>query len=51
MLLSGRRPVKLRTQTDLFAAIVTGAPVTNLVSFYNELCLWVFGRALRSVAA
>ena len=25
------------TQTDLFAAIVTGAPVTNLVSFYNEL--------------
>lgn len=25
------------TQTDLFCAIVTGAPVTNLVSFYNEL--------------
>lgn len=25
------------TQTDMFAAIVTGAPVTNLVSFYNEL--------------
>ncbi len=25
------------TQTDLFAAVVTGAPVTNLVSFYNEL--------------
>jgi acetyl esterase/lipase len=25
------------TQTDIFAAVVTGAPVTNLVSFYNEL--------------
>ncbi len=25
------------TQTDLFAAVVTGAPVTNLISFYNEL--------------
>jgi len=25
------------TQTGLFAAIVTGAPVTNLVSFYDEL--------------
>jgi dipeptidyl aminopeptidase/acylaminoacyl peptidase len=25
------------TQTDLFAAVVTGAPVTNLASFYNEL--------------
>jgi dipeptidyl aminopeptidase/acylaminoacyl peptidase len=25
------------TQTDLFAAVVTGAPVTNLMSFYNEL--------------
>jgi dipeptidyl aminopeptidase/acylaminoacyl peptidase len=25
------------TQTDLFAAVVTGAPVTNLTSFYNEL--------------
>lgn len=25
------------TQSDLFAAVVTGAPVTNLVSFYNEL--------------
>jgi dienelactone hydrolase len=25
------------TQTDLFAAVVTGAPPTNLVSFYNEL--------------
>jgi len=25
------------TQTDIFAAIVTGAPVTNLVSFYDEL--------------
>jgi dipeptidyl aminopeptidase/acylaminoacyl peptidase len=25
------------TQTDMFAAVVTGAPVTNLVSFYNEL--------------
>lgn len=25
------------TQTDLFAAVVTGAPVTNLTSFYGEL--------------
>jgi serine/threonine protein kinase len=25
------------TQTDLFAAVVTGAPPTNLVSFYDEL--------------
>ena len=25
------------TQTDLFCAVVTGAPVTNLISFYNEL--------------
>lgn len=25
------------TQTDIFAAVVTGAPVTNLVSFYDEL--------------
>ena len=25
------------TQTDMFACVVTGAPVTNLVSFYNEL--------------
>ncbi|MEX2283560.1 MAG: prolyl oligopeptidase family serine peptidase [Gemmatimonadota bacterium] len=25
------------TQTNMFAAVVTGAPVTNLVSFYNEL--------------
>ena len=25
------------TQTDLFAAVVTGAPPTNLVSFYNTL--------------
>lgn len=25
------------TQTDMFAAVVTGAPVTNLVSFYGEL--------------
>jgi acetyl esterase/lipase len=25
------------TQTDMFAAVVTGAPVTNLVSFYDEL--------------
>lgn len=25
------------TQTDIFAAVVTGAPVTNLVSFYGEL--------------
>jgi len=25
------------TQTDIFAAVVTGAPVTNLTSFYNEL--------------
>jgi dipeptidyl aminopeptidase/acylaminoacyl peptidase len=25
------------TQTDLFAALVTGAPPTNLVSFYNTL--------------
>jgi dipeptidyl aminopeptidase/acylaminoacyl peptidase len=25
------------TQTDMFAAVVTGAPPTNLVSFYNEL--------------
>lgn len=24
------------TQTDMFAAVVTGAPVTNLVSFYGE---------------
>ncbi|MEX2610151.1 MAG: prolyl oligopeptidase family serine peptidase [Gemmatimonadota bacterium] len=26
------------TQTDMFAAVVTGAPPTNLISFYNELC-------------
>ncbi|MGD8328078.1 MAG: prolyl oligopeptidase family serine peptidase [Acidobacteriota bacterium] len=25
------------TQTDIFAAVVTGAPVTNLTSFYDEL--------------
>jgi dipeptidyl aminopeptidase/acylaminoacyl peptidase len=25
------------TQTDMFAVVVTGAPPTNLVSFYNEL--------------
>ncbi|MGZ5366073.1 MAG: S9 family peptidase, partial [Mycobacterium sp.] len=25
------------TQTDIFAAVVTGAPVTDLVSFYGEL--------------
>ena len=25
------------TQTDLFAAVVTGAPPTNLISFYDEL--------------
>ena len=25
------------TQTDMFAAVVTGAPVTDLVSFYDEL--------------
>ena len=25
------------TQTDMFAAVVTGAPPTNLVSFYNTL--------------
>lgn len=25
------------TQTDMFAAIVTGAPPTNLISFYDEL--------------
>ena len=25
------------TQTDIFAAVVTGAPVTNLTSFYGEL--------------
>jgi dipeptidyl aminopeptidase/acylaminoacyl peptidase len=25
------------TQTDLFAAVVTGAPPTNLISFYNTL--------------
>jgi dienelactone hydrolase len=25
------------TQTNMFAAVVTGAPPTNLVSFYNEL--------------
>ncbi len=24
------------TQTDMFAAVVTGAPVTNLISFYGE---------------
>ncbi|HEY9227547.1 MAG TPA: prolyl oligopeptidase family serine peptidase, partial [Gemmatimonadaceae bacterium] len=24
------------TQTDMFAAVVTGAPPTNLISFYNE---------------
>jgi len=27
----------LVTQTDMFAAVVTGAPVTDLVSFYDEL--------------
>jgi dipeptidyl aminopeptidase/acylaminoacyl peptidase len=25
------------TQTDIFAAVVTGAPVTDLISFYDEL--------------
>lgn len=25
------------TQTDMFCCVVTGAPVTNLISFYNEL--------------
>jgi dipeptidyl aminopeptidase/acylaminoacyl peptidase len=25
------------TQTDMFAAVVTGAPPTNLISFYDEL--------------
>ena len=27
----------IATQTDMFACVVTGAPPTNLVSFYNEL--------------
>jgi len=27
----------LLTQTDMFCAVVTGAPVTNMISFYNEL--------------
>jgi len=27
----------IATQTDMFACVVTGAPPTNLISFYNEL--------------
>ncbi len=34
---SGYQSSYIVTQTDMFAAVVTGAPPTNLVSFYNEL--------------
>ena len=34
---SGYQSSYIITQTDMFAAVVTGAPPTNLVSFYNEL--------------
>jgi dipeptidyl aminopeptidase/acylaminoacyl peptidase len=34
---SGYQSSYIVTQTDMFAAVVTGAPPTNLLSFYNEL--------------
>jgi dipeptidyl aminopeptidase/acylaminoacyl peptidase len=34
---SGYQSSYVVTQTDLFAAVVTGAPPTNLISFYNTL--------------
>ena len=34
---SGYQSSYIVTQTDMFAAVVTGAPPTNLVSFYNTL--------------
>ena len=34
---SGYQSSYIVTQTDMFAAVVTGAPPTNLVSFYDEL--------------
>ncbi|MFC1661233.1 prolyl oligopeptidase family serine peptidase [Gemmatimonadota bacterium] len=34
---SGYQSSFVVTQTDLFAAVVTGAPPTNLISFYNTL--------------
>jgi len=34
---SGYQSSFIVTQTDMFAAVVTGAPPTNLLSFYNEL--------------
>jgi dipeptidyl aminopeptidase/acylaminoacyl peptidase len=34
---SGYQSSYIVTQTDMFAAVVTGAPPTNLISFYNEL--------------
>ena len=34
---SGYQSSFVVTQTDMFAAVVTGAPPTNLISFYNTL--------------
>ncbi|HYV98939.1 MAG TPA: prolyl oligopeptidase family serine peptidase [Gemmatimonadaceae bacterium] len=34
---SGYQSSYIVTQTDMFAAVVTGAPPTNLLSFYDEL--------------
>jgi len=34
---SGYQSSYIVTQSNLFAAVVTGAPPTNLISFYNEL--------------
>ncbi len=34
---SGYQSSYIVTQTDMFAAVVTGAPPTNLISFYDEL--------------
>ncbi|MGA2263047.1 MAG: prolyl oligopeptidase family serine peptidase, partial [Acidobacteriota bacterium] len=34
---SGYQSSYIVTQTDIFAAVVTGAPPTNLLSFYDEL--------------
>ena len=34
---SGYQSSFIVTQTDMFAAVVTGAPPTNLISFYDEL--------------
>ena len=34
---SGYQSSFIVTQTNMFAAVVTGAPPTNLVSFYDQL--------------